>query len=61
MMSAATGRRHASISRATATIDVEAIERNCARLAAELTGGEAGAGALDRLDVDRRGRPFDGV
>ncbi|MCD6014113.1 MAG: alr [Solirubrobacterales bacterium] len=40
-MSAATGRRHASISRATATIDVKAIERNCARLAAELTGGAA--------------------
>lgn len=38
-MSAATGRERTSVSRASAVIDLAAIEHNCSRLAAELTGG----------------------
>jgi alanine racemase len=38
-VSAATEGERTSVSRASATIDVGAIERNCARLAGELTGG----------------------
>ena len=40
-MSAATGSRRTSLSRAKAAVDVGAIEHNCARLAEELTGGAA--------------------